>query len=69
MGSPLFSSLFRLGVMAGSGLGAAVFGLGAVIVCFRVIGGLEARNPPEIATDPPPAADSPYSTGKAATLG
>jgi putative MATE family efflux protein len=57
------------GAMAGSGLGAAVFGLGAVIVCFRVLGGLEARNPPEITVDPPASAQSPFSTGKAATLG
>jgi hypothetical protein len=69
MGSSLFSSLFWLGTMAGSGLGAAVFGAGAMIVCSRIIGGLEARKPPEIATDPPPSAHSPFSTGKAATLG
>lgn len=57
------------GAMAGSGLGAALFGVGAAIVCFRVLKGLEARNPPDISAGPPPAAHSPFSTGKAATLG
>ena len=37
------------GALAGSGLGAVLFGLGAAIVCFRVIKDLERRNPPEAA--------------------
>ncbi len=57
------------GALAGSGLGAAVFGVGAMIVCFRVIKTIEAKNPPDSSTLPPPSAQSPFSTGKAATLG
>jgi putative MATE family efflux protein len=57
------------GALAGSGLGAAVFGAGAMFVCFRVIKTIEARNPPEASVLPPPSAHSPFSTGKAATLG
>ncbi|MCV0395366.1 MAG: MATE family efflux transporter [Rhizobiaceae bacterium] len=58
-----------LGVVAGWGLGAVVFGIGAVLVCFRVIAGI-AANPPaeEGLPSPPPAANSPFSTGKASTL-
>lgn len=57
------------GALAGSGLGAAVFGVGAMIVCFRVIKNIEAKNPPLAPPGPPPSAHSPFSTGKAATLG
>lgn len=56
------------GVLAGWGLGAILFGAGAIIVCFRVLDRMVARGavPGE---NPPPAANSPFSSGKAATLG
>lgn len=57
------------GALAGSGLGAVLFGLGAAVLCFRVIKDLERRNPLEPVAHVPPAANSPFSTGKAATLG
>jgi Na+-driven multidrug efflux pump len=57
------------GALAGSGLGAVVFGLGAALVCFRVLKTLGARDPKDGDTPIPPAANSPFSTGKAATLG
>jgi putative MATE family efflux protein len=57
------------GALAGSGLGAVLFGLGAALLCFRVIKDLERRNPLEPVAHVPPAANSPFSTGKAATLG
>ena len=57
------------GALAGSGLGAVLFGLAAAWVCFRVMKDLERRNPPDIAHATPPAAGSPFSSGKAATLG
>lgn len=57
------------GAIAGWGLGAVVFGILSVIVCFRVLRRIKAQ---EIARDafpaPPPAAQSPFSTGKASTL-
>lgn len=59
-----------IGVVAGWALGAVVFGIVAVIVAFRVVRHMrdtpphdEDRLPP-----PPPAAQSPFSTGKTATL-
>lgn len=58
------------GVMAGWGLGAVLFGIASVIVCFRVVRHI-ASHPPhrgDIPPPPPPAAQSPFSTGKAATL-
>ncbi len=57
------------GVIAGWGLGAVVFGVAAVVVSFRVVRTIGDRRP--VDTDlppPPPAAQSPFSTGKAATL-
>ena len=57
------------GAIAGSGLGAVVFGVVSVMVCFRVLKDLEKRNPPETSLDIPASANSPFSTGKAATLG
>lgn len=58
------------GVIAGWGLGAVVFGVVSVVVCFRVVRTI-ASSPPEEAEPappPPPAAQSPFSTGKASTL-
>jgi Na+-driven multidrug efflux pump len=56
------------GVIAGQAIGAVAFGIGAAIVCFRVINGLAAHqlrgHPEEIATV---AAIPPFSSEKAAT--
>jgi Na+-driven multidrug efflux pump len=58
------------GVIAGWGLGAVVFGLGAVIVCFRVVRKVGETPPPpeDRLPGPPPTANSPFSSGKAATF-
>lgn len=57
------------GVLAGWGLGAVVFGIASMIVCFRVVRRIAEREPPdETLPGPPPASQSPFSTGKAATL-
>ncbi|MEO3998217.1 MATE family efflux transporter [Mesorhizobium sp. CAU 1732] len=59
------------GVVAGWGLGAIVFGIVSLVVAFRVVRNIGVNPPPEIDLDappPPPAAQSPFSTGKAATL-
>ncbi|MBX3569925.1 MAG: MATE family efflux transporter [Rhizobiaceae bacterium] len=59
------------GVIAGWGLGAVVFGVLSVVVCFRVIRRMETRStagPQEPPAAPPPSAQSPFSTGKAATV-
>jgi len=59
------------GVIAGWGLGAIVFGVLSMLVCFRVVRALAsqtvAREVKE-ALQVPPSAQSPFSTGKAATL-
>ena len=58
-----------IGVIAGWGLGAVVFGIAGAMVAFRVVRTIGSRHPS--GTDippPPPAAQSPFSTGKAATL-
>jgi putative MATE family efflux protein len=59
------------GVIAGWALGAVVFGIAAVFICFRVIASIEQRDRPDHdrMPGPPPTAHSPFSTGKAATLG
>lgn len=59
------------GVVAGWGLGAVLFGVVSVIVCFRVIRNITDRSPPDDGQlpEPPPTANSPFSTGKAATAG
>ncbi|MGE0502886.1 MAG: MATE family efflux transporter [Rhizobiaceae bacterium] len=57
------------GVVAGWGLGAVVFGIASIVICFRVVGRIAERTPPaEPLPNPPPSAQSPFSTGKAATL-
>ena len=58
------------GVLAGRGLGAVVFGVASMAVCFRTMRKLvEGATPPEDPLPgPPPAANSPFSTGKASTL-
>jgi len=57
------------GVVAGWGLGAVVFGILSVIVCFRVMGRIASQPPPDQPVPaPPPAAQSPFSTGKASTM-
>lgn len=60
-----------VGVLAGYGLGAVVFGIAAAIVCLRVIDQI-AKNPPAQPPDDtgihvPPAANSPFTSGKGAT--
>lgn len=56
------------GAIAGWALGAVVFGILSVIVCFQVLRriGKDDVHDPHPAT--PPAAQSPFSTGKASTL-
>jgi putative MATE family efflux protein len=59
------------GVIAGWGLGAVVFGVVSVLVCFRVMRALASEQVAAEVEDvpaPPPSAQSPFSTGKAATL-
>jgi Na+-driven multidrug efflux pump len=57
------------GVVAGWGLGAVVFGVVSMLVCFRVVRRIEASPPSEAPLPgPPPSAQSPFSTAKAATL-
>lgn len=57
------------GAVAGWGLGAVVFGILSVVVCFRVLRRIESDGARRDAfPTPPPAAQSPFSTGKASTL-
>lgn len=58
------------GVLAGRGLGAVLFGIASMAVCLRTMAGLVDRGAPpqEPLPAPPPAANSPFSTGKASTL-
>lgn len=60
-----------LGVVGGWGLGAVGFGLIAMIYATRIVN-RHTQLPPDLEEDiiknPPPAANSPYSSGKAATL-
>ena len=59
------------GVIAGWALGAVVFGVAGAFLCFRVIATIEQRDRSDHdrLPGPPPTAHSPFSTGKAATLG
>jgi Na+-driven multidrug efflux pump len=58
------------GALAGRGLGAVIFGIASMAVCFRTMAGLVkgATPPEEPVPAPPPAANSAFSTGKASTL-
>ena len=58
------------GVIAGRGLGAVVFGIVSMMVCFRTVADIAAKSAREEEAVPalPPAANSPFSTGKASTL-
>ena len=57
------------GVIGGWGLGAVLFGIVSVLVAFRVVGRIGTVPPADdVPPPPPPAAQSPFSTGKAATL-
>ncbi|MGJ8572607.1 MAG: MATE family efflux transporter [Hoeflea sp.] len=59
------------GALAGYGLGAVVFGLASIIICFRVITKIEDRDgddPGELVVRPPPAGQSAFTSGKASTL-
>lgn len=59
------------GALAGYGLGAVVFGLASIVVCFRVITKIEDRDggdPGELVVRPPPAGQSAFTSGKASTL-
>ncbi|WP_235911893.1 MATE family efflux transporter [Mesorhizobium xinjiangense] len=56
------------GVIAGWALGAVFFGLAAAVTSARVIGKIASMPPPqEPLPGPPPSAQSPFSTSKAAT--
>ncbi len=62
------------GVLIGWGLGAVVFGIGAVIVAFRVINSLPARAAKEDAQEAErkpvyPASQSAFTSGKGASVG
>lgn len=58
------------GVVAGWGLGAVIFGIASVIVCFRLVRRIARtpQPPDDTLPGPPPTANSPFSTGKAAML-
>jgi putative MATE family efflux protein len=56
------------GALAGWALGAVVFGIAAVVVCFRVIRRIGGEPPRQNLPGPPPSANSPFSSGKAATV-
>ncbi|WP_306119473.1 MULTISPECIES: MATE family efflux transporter [unclassified Roseitalea] len=59
-----------MGVVAGWALGAVIFGVASVIVCFRVIATIEDRDRGEPPIGPfPPAAHSPFTSAKGATAG
>jgi putative MATE family efflux protein len=59
------------GAIAGWAAGAVIFGIASVWVAFRVVRRIADGAPPpdQGIPAPPPAANSPFSTGKAATLG
>jgi putative MATE family efflux protein len=56
-----------MGVLGGWGCGALVFGTASAIICFRVIRNIGGEPGDEPRPAPPPAAESPFSSEKAAT--
>ena len=56
------------GVIAGWGLGAVVFGIASMVICFRTVAASAGAAAGRAVPAPPPAAQSPFSTGKASTL-
>ena len=58
-----------IGILAGWALGAVVFGIASVIVCFRVIDRIEHRDDDHTPIGPPPTAQSPFTSAKGAALG
>lgn len=59
------------GAIAGWAAGAVIFGIASVWIAFRVVRRIAdgARPPDQGIPAPPPAANSPFSTGKASTIG
>lgn len=59
------------GALAGWGLGGVIFGIAAMVVCFRVIDKIADRphDPDDGSHQTPPSGLSPFSTGKASTAG
>lgn len=56
------------GVIAGWALGAVAFGVAAAFTATRLVARLDKRPDDDGLPAPPPSANSPFSTGKAATL-
>ncbi|NJR13910.1 MAG: MATE family efflux transporter [Phyllobacteriaceae bacterium] len=60
------------GILAGWGLGAVIFGVASIIVCFKVIAGIEARGTAQTPDeqpalpDAPSTANLPFTSGKGA---
>jgi putative MATE family efflux protein len=62
-----------IGALAGSAVGVVVFGIIAVVLCYRIVGrivrdGISAMEMDQALPTVPASANSPFSTGKAATL-
>lgn len=58
------------GIIAGQAVGGMVFAVLSIGICYRVIDRLDRHPPAEPpAASPPPAAHSPFTSGKAATAG
>ena len=61
----------EIGVLAGYGLGAVFFGIAAAVACLRIIRRIAESPPSQPPDEPgiqvPPAANSPFTTGKGAT--
>jgi putative MATE family efflux protein len=57
------------GVLMGWGLGAIVFGIGSVIVAFRVVSNLPMNDDEHdsASVSPPPSSNSPFTSGKGAS--
>lgn len=56
------------GVLAGWGLGAIAFGVASMAVCFHVVAKLPERRAKAGALPVPPSANSPFTSGMAATI-